>query len=348
MSAESVSELPLHYGEVHKDGTRIEHPSEDQPGERPAQGEPSSLTRKTSQSATSNRPTLGLPDQDIPNRLSRDEARTASLSHGRPIVQHYGGSLDAGRPPYSRNEYRRSLRPRRRYDDYERYSDYEEEYEEPYRPRRIQQRAYFPGGEEHGPRRRPSRASRQGAAYSRDPRRMSLDEYDEEPYTPGRYPSEKKPVPTHTTYAEQPRDEWDIDEEERGFNPRNGSPGRHLRFQDLTREEKKEIMRLPWTQWMDSNVKNHTVACLGEFVGTLLFLWFAFAGTQVANIPSGESAGNSTSGGATGFSAIVLLYIAIVFGFSLMVNVWVFFRISGGLFNPAVSQSCHASNSVSH
>jgi glycerol uptake facilitator-like aquaporin len=32
-----------------------------------------------------------------------------------------------------------------------------------------------------------------------------------------------------------------------------------------------------------------------------------------------------------------LLYIALCFGFSLAVNAWVFFRISGGLFNPAVS-----------
>ena len=79
-----------------------------------------------------------------------------------------------------------------------------------------------------------------------------------------------------------------------------------------------------------------------------MFLWFAFAGTQVANIPSGDSANNSTSGGATGFSAIVLLYIAIVFGFSLMVNVWVFFRISGGLFNPAVSSSFHPLDSASY
>jgi glycerol uptake facilitator-like aquaporin len=31
-----------------------------------------------------------------------------------------------------------------------------------------------------------------------------------------------------------------------------------------------------------------------------------------------------------------MLYIAVSFGFSLMVNVWIFFRISGGLFNPAV------------
>ena len=34
---------------------------------------------------------------------------------------------------------------------------------------------------------------------------------------------------------------------------------------------------------------------------------------------------------------MVLTYIALSFGFSLMVNVWIFYRISGGLFNPAVT-----------
>src|SRR3954468_3744320 len=66
-----------------------------------------------------------------------------------------------------------------------------------------------------------------------------------------------------------------------------------------------------------------------------MFLFFAFAGTQVANIDSSTS--NTTTGGATGFNVSVELYIAIIFGFSLMVNVWIFFRISGGLFNPAVT-----------
>jgi aquaporin related protein len=33
------------------------------------------------------------------------------------------------------------------------------------------------------------------------------------------------------------------------------------------------------------------------------------------------------------------LYIAIIFGASLAANVWCFFRISGGLFNPAVTLS---------
>jgi aquaporin related protein len=99
-----------------------------------------------------------------------------------------------------------------------------------------------------------------------------------------------------------------------------------------------EVMRLPWTMWMNSNAKNHFVAFVGEFVGTTMFLFFAFAGTQVANIGStASSESNTTTGEATGFSPTVLLYISVVFGFSLMVNVWIFFRISGGLFNPAVT-----------
>ncbi|KAF2107545.1 aquaporin-like protein [Lophiotrema nucula] len=77
---------------------------------------------------------------------------------------------------------------------------------------------------------------------------------------------------------------------------------------------------------------------MGEFVGTTMFLFFAFSGTQVANIgSSGNNNSNTTTGADTGFSAPVLQYIALVFAFSLMVNVWIFFRISGGLFNPAVT-----------
>ncbi|KAH9863767.1 hypothetical protein J1614_009699 [Plenodomus biglobosus] len=97
-------------------------------------------------------------------------------------------------------------------------------------------------------------------------------------------------------------------------------------------------LRLPWAVWMGSNAKNHFVAFVGEFVGTTMFLFFSFSGTQVANIGSSAApSDNTTTGEASGFSPIVLLYIALVFAFSLMVNVWVFFRISGGLFNPAVT-----------
>jgi aquaporin related protein len=66
-----------------------------------------------------------------------------------------------------------------------------------------------------------------------------------------------------------------------------------------------------------------------------MFLFFAFAGTQVANIEKSNTTSNTD--GSTSFDISVYLYISIAFGFSLMVNAWVFFRISGGLFNPAVT-----------
>jgi len=76
---------------------------------------------------------------------------------------------------------------------------------------------------------------------------------------------------------------------------------------------------------------------LGEFCGTFLFLFFAFSATQVANAAT-STEGNDPSGQISQApNTSALLYIALAFGFSLAVNAWVFFRISGGLFNPAVS-----------
>ncbi|GAA5927486.1 uncharacterized protein JCM15063_005914 [Sporobolomyces koalae] len=93
-------------------------------------------------------------------------------------------------------------------------------------------------------------------------------------------------------------------------------------------------------------LKNHFIAMVGEFVGTTLFLIFALGGADVASRASTAIAGGTTrSADAPGDSvaAVVntsnLLYIALSFGLSLAVNVWIFFRVSGGLFNPAVTLS---------
>ncbi|KAF2000739.1 aquaporin-like protein [Amniculicola lignicola CBS 123094] len=82
-------------------------------------------------------------------------------------------------------------------------------------------------------------------------------------------------------------------------------------------------------EWLPNRLRHLLISMLGEFVGTYLFLFFAFAGTQVANTPPSEADAPP--------SASALLYISLAFGFSLAVNVWIFFRISGGLFNPAVT-----------
>lgn len=75
-------------------------------------------------------------------------------------------------------------------------------------------------------------------------------------------------------------------------------------------------------------IKNHLIAVMSEFAGTFMFLLFAFGGTNAVNtnLPGDPAADPSK-----------LLYISLCFGMSLAVNAWVFFRISGGLFNPAVT-----------
>ncbi|PGH10871.1 hypothetical protein AJ79_05231 [Helicocarpus griseus UAMH5409] len=76
-------------------------------------------------------------------------------------------------------------------------------------------------------------------------------------------------------------------------------------------------------------VRNNFIATLGEFVGTFLFLFFSYAGTQIANNrPAGEGAVSNH---------VALLYSSLAFGVSLAVNVWIFYRVTGGLFNPAVT-----------
>jgi aquaporin related protein len=79
-------------------------------------------------------------------------------------------------------------------------------------------------------------------------------------------------------------------------------------------------------------VKNHFIAMMSEFAGTFLFLLFALGGTNVVNAAPAE--GQPTDLAA---NPAKLLFISLCFGMSLAVNAWVFFRISGGLFNPAVS-----------
>ncbi|THH21639.1 hypothetical protein EUX98_g8312 [Antrodiella citrinella] len=70
-------------------------------------------------------------------------------------------------------------------------------------------------------------------------------------------------------------------------------------------------------------------AALLEFVGTTFFLTSAFGGVQAISAEANESGGTSFVDRD--------MKIALSFGFSLLVAAWLFFRITGGLFNPQVS-----------
>ncbi|KAI7373588.1 aquaporin-like protein, partial [Hortaea werneckii] len=75
----------------------------------------------------------------------------------------------------------------------------------------------------------------------------------------------------------------------------------------------------------------HFVAATGEFVGTFLFLFFAFLGHQMAV----DTAPNTGPGNV--LSNQTVIYIAMSYGLSLLVTAWTMYRISGGLFNPALT-----------
>ncbi|PWN50515.1 aquaporin-like protein [Violaceomyces palustris] len=88
-------------------------------------------------------------------------------------------------------------------------------------------------------------------------------------------------------------------------------------------------------------LKNLLVAFVAEFAGTFLFLFFSFGiATQASNAGDADVQQTNTDGSLNTNAppnTPVLLYSSLGFGFSLAVNAWTFYRISGGLFNPAVT-----------
>ncbi|KAF2661864.1 aquaporin-like protein [Lophiostoma macrostomum CBS 122681] len=304
-----------------QDGTIIQAPRPSHQGSRDAL-----LRLPIQQSTSSNQnPEIVSPvDPSPPGEALGIHSGALSQKHAPRRIGGEPGRHPAYSSPRDRDEDRD--RDRDYYHRSNRYDPYASEYRGPY----VEE--YFE--EEERPRvyRRPSRRHVKPplshhnfhSRYSQDDSGRSMD-YDQD-------------TPT------KPRVRYDYDSP--GDDGRYGGPVRYAypgegggggRGPPRRTPSTDEVLRLPWTMWMNSNAKNHFVAFVGEFVGTTMFLFFAFAGTQVANIGSSQNGANTTTGADTGFSPSVLQYISLVFAFSLMVNVWIFFRISGGLFNPAVT-----------
>ena len=78
------------------------------------------------------------------------------------------------------------------------------------------------------------------------------------------------------------------------------------------------------------NLSEDLAAAFLEFIGTGFFLLIGLGGIQAAseeNLTSEQQASNIQH----------ILYVSTCMGFSLLVSAWLFFRITGGLFNPNVS-----------
>jgi len=82
-----------------------------------------------------------------------------------------------------------------------------------------------------------------------------------------------------------------------------------------------------------SGFQPHFMAGLGEFIGTTMFLFLAEGGAKTAQLTK-TAAQDQT---ATQLSNEQIMFIALSFGMSLLVTAWMFYRITGGLFNPAIT-----------
>jgi len=77
-----------------------------------------------------------------------------------------------------------------------------------------------------------------------------------------------------------------------------------------------------------------------EFCGTFMFLLFSFGGVEAINYQSELAASQSGVGSGKAspvMSIIQLLHVSAAFGLSLLISVWLFYRVTGGLFNPNVT-----------
>ncbi|KAF9922138.1 hypothetical protein FBU30_007788 [Linnemannia zychae] len=68
------------------------------------------------------------------------------------------------------------------------------------------------------------------------------------------------------------------------------------------------------------------IPAIAEFIGTAMFLYLAVGGADAVSRGTSEGSG--------------VLGIAFAFGMGLMVTAWAFGRISGALFNPAITLAC--------
>lgn len=84
-------------------------------------------------------------------------------------------------------------------------------------------------------------------------------------------------------------------------------------------------------------IRNRSIAMLSEFVGTFLFMLIGLGGNStIINDPAMELQYES---GEVSANPAKVLVIAVIWGVAVTVNTWTFFRISGGLFNPAVTMA---------
>lgn len=226
MSGEGSNDLPQFYGSKTADGEIVKRPRE---GEVTALGVVASPTRAYHPRERQMSPERGATESDAEGSGRIGLRRRTSAPGMAPRAQT-AGEYDT-RPSFT------GKRPMRLRDDA--YWD-ERDYDRGYR--RREDPDYHPDSFERS--NRPPRSYKNYDAYSSKPyiEETRSDYYQEdEPRTPNRR-----------------RRRGDYDEESLDGYNYNGPHhrGKPVSFANLSKEERAEVLRLPWTEWMNSDFKN--------------------------------------------------------------------------------------------
>ena len=84
------------------------------------------------------------------------------------------------------------------------------------------------------------------------------------------------------------------------------------------------------TSGLFDTLRDDCLAAALEFIGTVFFLLFGLGGIQAATT-------ESTAANRPSSTLEQVLYISTCMGLSLLISAWMFFRVTGGLFNPNIS-----------
>ncbi len=110
----------------------------------------------------------------------------------------------------------------------------------------------------------------------------------------------------------------------------------HKSHTTLTRVDPLKRLFRSVFEALPHGARGHVVAFVGEFIGSIFFIFMAFAGGETASAASNRKQDEGVSTATPSHTPEQLMYISLAAGLSLLITAWTFFRISGGLFNPSV------------
>lgn len=239
MSGDGPSELPLHYGGKTSNGELVKRPSTPPGLSSPRR------SYHPSNSVAYSPPEMTPVDVHQFSSFDSENARGSGLRRKPTNSQrrYSGGDYERERPTFlNESSSRRALRSRE--DEY--YSDRD-------RSSSLKREDYLSHGHPDSyERSRPPRTYRNTEGWERGPQ-SSTKQYFEE--SRGDYRDHDRGRDEYTSERKRAlSDDESID----GYNYDSHKKGNRatIDFRNLTKEERAEVMRLPWTQWMDSSTKN--------------------------------------------------------------------------------------------